>query len=170
MKILVLNGSPRPNGNTAAMVKAFQAGAEEAGHSVTVIDVARKKINGCLACEYCHTKGHGVCVQKDDMQDIISLLDDVDVLVLASPLYYFTLSAQIQLAIQRTYCIGKPPVKKMAMLLSSHSPNVYDGAVHQYKGIVAYCGLEDAGIITAYGDENKSEAKLAEVKAFAKAL
>lgn len=56
MKILILNGSPRPEGNTAAMVGAYKAGAESAGHSVTVYNVCRMNIKGCLACEYCHTK------------------------------------------------------------------------------------------------------------------
>ena len=68
MNILVLNGSPRPNGNTAAMVKAFVDGAETNGHQVTVISVCQKKIAGCLACEYCHTKGNRNCIQQDDMQ------------------------------------------------------------------------------------------------------
>lgn len=59
MNILVLNGSPRPKGNTRKMVEAFCEGAVSAGHHVDVIDVCRKKISGCLACEYCHTKQGG---------------------------------------------------------------------------------------------------------------
>ena len=66
MKIAILNGSPRKE-NTAAMVDAFKAGAEEAGNEVCVLHVGRMKINGCLGCEYCHSKGEGQCVQKDDM-------------------------------------------------------------------------------------------------------
>lgn len=67
MKILVLNGSPRKKGNTRRMIDAFQEGAVSAGHQVDVVDVCRKQIGGCMACEYCHIKGRGVCVQKDDM-------------------------------------------------------------------------------------------------------
>ncbi len=52
MKILILNGSPKPNGNTAAMVAAFAEGARESGHDVQIVDVCQKKIAGCLACEY----------------------------------------------------------------------------------------------------------------------
>ena len=55
MRILVLNGSPRPKGNTKQMVDAFREDAESAGHKVDVVDIRRKKISGCLACEYCHT-------------------------------------------------------------------------------------------------------------------
>lgn len=55
MKILVLNGSPRANGNTAAMIDAFAEGAREKGHEVSIIPVGQKKIGGCIGCEYCHT-------------------------------------------------------------------------------------------------------------------
>ena len=67
MKILILNGSPRPNGNTAAMVESFVSGAKENGHDITVVPVCRKKIAGCLACEGCHVQKSRICVQKDDM-------------------------------------------------------------------------------------------------------
>ena len=81
------------------------------------------------------------------------------------------LQAQLSAAIQRMYCIGKPPkAKKAALLLSSASPNPFDGAIGTYKGICAFTGIEDAGIITAAGEENKSEAKLQEICAFAKQL
>ena len=56
------------------MTEAFRKGAESAGNTVTVIDVCRKKIGGCLACEYCHTEGRGSCIQKDDMQQVYDLL------------------------------------------------------------------------------------------------
>ena len=87
MNILILNGSPRPAGNTAKMIEAFTEGAERAGHGVTRVDVCRKRIAGCLACEYCHTKGNGVCIQQDDMREIYALLQAADMLVLASPIY-----------------------------------------------------------------------------------
>ena len=81
------------------------------------------------------------------------------------------MTAQMEAAIQREYCIGKPPkATKAAMLLSSGSPGVYDGAIAQFKGFTAFTGIEDAGILTAAGEENGSEAKLAEIRAFAKAL
>ncbi|MDD3240827.1 MAG: NAD(P)H-dependent oxidoreductase [Lachnospira sp.] len=65
MKILVLNGSPRPNGNTAKMVDAFRQGAESVGSEVVVVEVCKKNISGCVACEYCHTKGGGQCIQRN---------------------------------------------------------------------------------------------------------
>ncbi len=159
MNILILQGSPRASGNTAWMAEEYRKAAEASGHKVTLVDVAHKKIAGCMACGYCRGKGNGACVQKDDMQELYPFLAEAEVLVLASPIYYFTLSAQIQAPIQRIYNLNKPPrVKKMAMLLSSYSPNVYDGAVGEYNGIRNYWGVEDAGIVTAKIDEQKTDA------------
>ena len=159
MNILILQGSPRANGNTVWMAEVYRKTAEAAGHKVALVDVAHKKIAGCLACEYCHGKGNGACVQKDDMQDIYQLLADAEVLVLATPIYYFTMSAQIQAPIQRIYCMNKPgKLKKMAFLASSYSPNVYDGAIGEYCGILNYWGVEDTGIVTAKIDEQKTDA------------
>ena len=170
MKITVLNGSPRKQ-NTAAMVEAFAEGAKAAGHEVEVIQVGKMKINGCLACEYCHGKGEGTCVQKDDMEKVMPAYKDCDMIVFASPIYYFDMTAQLSAAIQRVYAIGKPPrAAKAALLLSSASPNPFEGAIATYKTMVGFMGLEDAGIITAAGDENGSEAKLAEIREFAAAL
>ena len=159
MKVLILNGSPRAKGNTSQMVQALREGLQTAGHDFNVVNVARMDIHGCLACEYCHGKGQGQCVQKDDMQGIYPLLAEAEVLVLAAPIYYFTLSAQVQAPIQRIYNMQKPPLlKKMALLASSYSPNVYDGAIGEYHGILRYWGVEDTGIVTAKIDEQKTDA------------
>ena len=120
MKILILQASPRANGNTAWMAEEYKKAAEAVGHEVTLVNVSKKKVAGCLACEYCHNKGNGACIQKDDMQEIYPLMNEAEVLVLAAPIYYFTLCAQIQAPIQRMYCVNKPAnVKKMALLMSS---------------------------------------------------
>lgn len=170
MKIAILNGSPKI-GNTAAMVNAFAEGAKEAGHEVEILHVGKMKINGCLACEYCHGKGEGKCVQKDDMEQVMPAYKDADMVVYASPIYYFGMTAQLSAAIQRVYAIGKPAkATKAALLLSSASPAPYAGAIATYKDMLAFTGIEDAGVITAAGEENGSEAKLAEIRAFAKAL
>lgn len=170
MKIAVFNGSPRKE-NTAALIDAFCEGAKEAGHEVEVYHVGKMKIAGCLGCGYCHTKGEGNCIQKDDLEKIMPAYKEADMIVFASPIYYFTMTAQIEAAIQRVFCIGKPAkAKKAALLLSSGSPGVYDAAIAQFKGYTGYTGIEAAGVITANGEENKSEAKLNEVKEFAKSL
>ena len=172
MKILVLNGSPRPNGNTAAMVGAFAEGARESGHEVTVVPVCQKKIGGCLACEYCHTKGEGKCVQQDDMQEIYPVLEEAEMIVLASPIYYHSFTGQLQCAINRIYALDKPKnLKKAALIMSSGSNHVYCGAIYEYRNsFLNYLKLEDMGIYSAYGEQNKSQAKLDELKAFGTGL
>lgn len=172
MKILVLNGSPHINGATSDMVKAFADGAGEAGHEVQVINVAHKNVHGCLGCEYCREKERGVCVQKDDMQEIYPEILTADMVVFASPIYYFTLSSQLQAVIHRTYAIDIPKnVKKTALIMSSGSRFVYGAAITEYfQGIVEYWGVENMGIFTANGKENHSEEKRRQLYAFGKSL
>ena len=159
MNILILQATPRANGNTSWMAEEYKNAALEAGHEVTVVNVSRKKIAGCLACEYCHGKGNGACIQQDDMQELYPLMAEAEVLVLAAPIYYFTLCAQIQAPIQRMYCVNSPAkVKKMALLMSSYSPGVYDGAMAEYRDICNYWKVEDSGIVTATIDEQKTDA------------
>ena len=153
MNILILQASPRAKGNTAWMAEEYKNAAEAAWHQVTVV-----KIAGCLACEYCHNKGNGACIQKDDMQELYPLMAEAEVLVLAAPIYYFTLCAQIQAPIQRMYCVNAPAkVKKMSMLVSSYSPGVYSGAIAEFHDICNYWHAEDAGIVTAKFEEQKTE-------------
>ncbi len=172
MKILVLNGSPRPNGATSAMTEAFAQGARQAGHEVDVIAVCQKKIAGCLACEYCHTKGGGKCVQQDDMQQIYPLLDQAEMLVLASPIYYHNISGQLKCVVDRIYALDKPKnLKKIAMILSSGSPEMYEGAKFSYEGdFLDYLKLEGMGIFTSFGKQNKSPEKLEGLRAFGASL
>ena len=101
MKILVLNGSPRPKGNTAAMVNAFKTGAEKNGNEVVVMNIGTMNIKGCVACEYCHTKGAGACIQKDDMQNVYPEIASADVIIFASPVYYFGFSGQMETALSK---------------------------------------------------------------------
>ncbi len=175
MRILVLNGSPRPNGSTKKMAEAFRAGAVSAGHTVDMIDVCKMRISGCLACEYCHTKGRGECVQKDDMMGIYALLKEAEMLVIASPIYYHGITGQLKCVIDRFYAAAYPrkpeKLKKTAMILSSGDADMYDGALFSYRGdFLDYLGLEDMGVFTAHGGENGSAAKLKELEDFGRSL
>ena len=176
MKVLVLNGSPRPKGNTAQMIGALKGGAEAAGHHVDVVDVCRKNIHGCLACEYCHTKGEGKCIQKDDMQEVYDLLREAEVLIIASPIYYHGMSGQIKCTIDRFYSAAYPEkpayLKKVAMFLSSGDEDMYDAAKFSYDGdFVGYLGLEGLGIYTTHGyDPGVPEEKLEELRTLGKSL
>ena len=175
MNILVLNGSPRPKGHTRQMVDAFTEGAISAGHQVNVVNVCQKNIKVCIACEYCHTKGHGTCVQKDDMQEVYSFLKEADMLVLASPIYYHGISGQLKCTIDRFYSVAypaKPPrLKKIAMFLSSGDADMYDGTMFSFEGdFLGYLKLENMGVFTAHGSENGSAEKLDEIKKFGASL
>ena len=161
MNILVLNGSPRPQGETAKMISVFKAAAEKGGHEVTELKVCRMNIHGCLACEYCHGKGLGSCVQRDDMQEIYEKLQNTDMLILASPIYYHNISGQLKCVIDRFYALLYPAapkrLKKVAMFLASGDPDMYDGARFSYEGdFLGYLGLEDLGLFSNH-DEDASE-------------
>ncbi len=98
--VLILSGSPRKCGNSDLLCDEFMRGAKEAGHKVEKINVADKKIAPCRACYAC--KGTGKCAIKDDMADILQAIIDADVLVLASPVYFYSIDAQLKALIDRT--------------------------------------------------------------------
>ena len=157
------------------MVEAFAKGARENGHQVDVVNVCQKKIAGCMACEYCHKEDSGherQCVQQDDMQEVYPLLDEAEMIVLASPVYYHSFSGQLQCAINRIYALDKPKrLKKAALILSSGSDHVYSGAIFEYQNsFLLYLGLQDMGMFTAHGKENGSPEKLEELYQFGKSL
>ncbi len=98
--VLILSGSPRKGGNSDILCDEFAKGALEAGHNVEKIRVAEKNIGYCRACYAC--KGSGVCVIKDDMADLLQKMIDSDVIVLASPVYFYSIDAQLKAVIDRT--------------------------------------------------------------------
>lgn len=99
-KVLILSGSPRKGGNSDLLCDELARGATEAGHTVEKIRVAEKRIGYCLGCYAC--KDSGVCVQKDDMAELLQKMIDADVLVLASPVYFYSIDAQLKAVIDRT--------------------------------------------------------------------
>ena len=152
--IVVLSGSPRREGNTERLAAAFIEGAEAAGKSVVKFRTADMKIGGCMGCEHC-VEEKGVCVQKDDMPRILEALKAADALVLVSPIYYFDLTAQLKLALDRTFALLTvgTPIKAAAFLITcgDDTEKAADGAVTTYRSICAYSKWEDAGVIVATG-------------------
>lgn len=130
------------------MVQAFAEGARSAGNTVDVFDVANMDITGCRACEFCHTLGNGKCAQEDDMRSIYRVWDEMDMLVLASPVYYGSISGQLACALHRTYALGIPKkCSKTALFLCSGATDVYKAAEYIYHGFVqGYFGCEDMGV------------------------
>ncbi len=99
-KVLILSGSPRKGGNSDLLCDEFMRGAIESGNEVTKINVAEKKVAPCRACYACKESGN--CIIKDDMADILQAMIDADVLVLASPVYFYSIDAQLKAVIDRT--------------------------------------------------------------------
>lgn len=160
MHILVISGSPRKGGNTEIMAGAFAEGAREAGHTVAVKEASCLEVAPCLACEYCFAHD-GVCVQKDGMAEILEEVDKADMLVFASPIYWFNLTAQIKAIIDRLYARARKGFRPTctALLLDSMSPGVFEGAVAAYKATNAYLHWEDKGIFTVSGMGSKGAMK-----------
>lgn len=99
MNVLVINGSPRSKGNSDLLCDEFIRGAEEAGHSVEKISLREWDIHPCRACYACFRTGR--CVQQDDMAAILQKAEKSDVLVLATPTYFLTMSGQMKVFIDR---------------------------------------------------------------------
>jgi len=101
-KVLILSASPRKNGNSDLLCDQFRQGAEAAGHQVEKISLRTKRINYCVACDACQKNG-GRCVQQDDMADILEGMIAADAIVMATPVYFYTMNAQMKTMIDRTY-------------------------------------------------------------------
>ena len=155
--ILVLTGSPRELGNSALLANAFMEGAKENGHRVKVFETAFHPIEPCKACDKCWSGGKP-CVFKDGFADLAPLLEQAEILVFATPLYWFSMSAQIKSAIDKLYAYMKPEAKnklkiEACVLLASaegcEKDGDYDGLKATYKSIINYLNLKDLGMVLA---------------------
>lgn len=153
MKILVITGSPRKNGNSNTLADNFIKGAEEAGHSVVRFDAAFKNVHPCVACNKCGMNGE--CVFKDDFEFVKANIVDADCVVFATPMYYFGISAQIKAVIDRFYAInGKIHVSKKSVLLMTYADTSEREAqpiISHYETLLRYLGWTDAGKVIASG-------------------
>ena len=154
MNILVLQGSPNIQGSTSVLVEEFSRGAREAGHSVTRVDVARLDIapcTGCVACGY-----EGPCVQHDDMDGLRRQILAADMLVLATPLYYYGMTAQLKSVIDR-FCSANSSItgKRLRSALLTVAWNAdnwtFDALEAHYNTLVRYLSLRDCGRVLGYG-------------------
>lgn len=103
MKVIGINASPRKKANTQTLVEAVLAGAEKNGAQTRLVNLRELKINGCLGCEGCK-KHLGKCVQKDDLTPLLQDLTDYDAIVMGTPVYWFHVSAQFKMLVDRLYC------------------------------------------------------------------
>ena len=151
MKIFVLTGSPRKNGNSNTLAEYFIKGAEEKGHKVLRFDSAFKKVHPCLGCNKCSMDGD--CIFQDDFNFVRDNIVDSDVVVFATPMYYFGISSQLKTVIDRFYSInGKIHIPKKAILLMTYANNSkYDESPIKthYEVLLNYLGWKDIGQIIA---------------------
>lgn len=162
--ILVIQGGGRPRGNTAQLIESFAKGAEDAGHHVETISLLKNEVKGCLGCNACR---YGKpCVQKDGFNDMVPKIKAADLIVFASPLYFWTISSRLKAFIERFYCIAEEdsnpplgryeryPVKDSALLMTSADDFfwTFEQAVSYYQfAVVHYIGFHDRGMLLAGG-------------------
>ncbi len=162
--ILIVMGAGRPKGNTAQLVDAFMKGLEEAGHSVEKVSLLKTEVKGCLGCNACR---YGKpCVQKDGFNELVPKIKGADLVVFASPLYFWTISSKLKAFIERFYCIAEEdsdptygryeryPVKDSALLMTSADEFfwTFEQAVSYYQfAVVNYIGFRDRGMLLAGG-------------------
>lgn len=162
--ILVIQGGGRANGNTAQLVSSFAKGVEDAGHKVEIISLMKSEVKGCLGCNACR---YGKpCIQKDSFNDIVPKIENADMVVFATPLYFWTISSRLKAFIERFYCIAqedpepplgryeKYPVKDCTLLVTAADDFfwTFEQVTSYYKfAIVNYIGFHDKGMLLAGG-------------------
>ena len=161
--ILLLTGSPRIGGNSDLMAEAFQKGAEAAGHQVVRYDTGRNAILPCRACDACFSSGKA-CVWDERFSDELApLFENSDVIVLATPLYWFTFPAQLKAAIDKIYSlvVGDHDISgKEAYLLicaEDEDSHCFDGVIRSFELITDYAKWHDKGKLTVTGVSGKGE-------------
>ena len=136
-KIIVLNGAARKNGNTAKLVEAFADGAKSAGNQVAVFYLDGMDIHSCKGCLHAGRDSKSPCSQKDDMDKIYSEFEDADVVVFASPVYFWTITGPLKTAADRLYaeleCLGYGGFPKQSVLLMTADGGDYSQAVTWYR-------------------------------------
>lgn len=155
-KILILNGSPRRNGNTSQLVASFQKGAQSAGHQVTEVFLDSMKLHGCKGCFGGGKDSNHPCVQRDDMEKIYPFYRDADIVVFASPLYYWNISGQLKMVIDRLFAIAEchedyENPKKDSVLLMAAEGNGFDETVYWYDHFLDHMGWTGLGKVLCGG-------------------
>lgn len=154
MKIAVLTGSPNRDGSTSMLVREFVRGAEDVGHEVDVVDVAHADIHPCTGCVHCGYEGP--CVQHDDVDAIRQQILSSDMIVFATPLYYYGMSAQLKAMVDR-FCAFNSSLtaKRMKSALITVAWNAddwtFDALQAHYETLVRYLSFQDQGMILGYG-------------------
>lgn len=157
--VLVISASPRKGGNSEMLCDQFILGAKEAGHETEKIFLRDKEINYCVACERC--RGNGVCVQKDDMTEVLDKMIEADVIVMATPVYFYTMDAQMKTLIDRTVArYTEISNKEFYFILAAadDSKQAMKRTVEGFRGFTSCLdGATEKGIIYGTGAWNKGD-------------
>ncbi len=158
-KVLILSGSPRKGGNSDTLCDEFLKGAKEAGNEVEKISVAEKNIGYCKACYAC--KNTGVCAIKDDMAEVLEKMLKADVIVLSSPVYFYSICAQLKAVIDRTVARWLEFKNKefyYIMTAAEDAPATMDCTLECFRGLAACLqGSKEKGVIYAKGVYERGE-------------
>lgn len=165
-KILILAGSPKRGGNTDTLVGWFAEGARSSGAEVEIVNTAflKYKSTGCISCRVCQNREAYECVIDDEAKPVLSKMISADVIVMATPLYFWAASAQLKMIIDRMFSLykfdnttntSKTPLKGKTIVLvaSSYDPEGLDILEGPFKAIAEYTGMKyrsllvpDAGV------------------------
>ena len=154
MKIVVLEGSPNRHGSSNMLADCFKQGAEDAGHTVEIIDAAHADIHPCTGCIRCGYEGP--CVQKDDVEKFRRQILDADMMVFVTPLYYYGMSAQLKTLVDR-FCAFNSSIQrkhmKSALLAAAWNSDdwTFEALEAHYRTLVRYLNLQDMGMVLGYG-------------------
>lgn len=161
--IVILNGSPRKKGNTSALVQAFTQGAESAGNTVTEFLLDGMDIRGCKGCFGGHSSREYPCVQRDDMEKIYLTVKNSDVVILASPLYYWNLSGQLRTAIDRLFALEEGDGNllrgngRSSALLMAAEGHGFDDVVLYYDHLMEHLRWKNLGHVLCGGVMNAGD-------------
>lgn len=160
-KVLIISSSPRKGGNSDTLCDKFMEGAKSAGNEVEKISLREKKINYCTGCGFCNTNDNTACSQKDDASEILDKMVAADVIVLATPVYFYTMCAQLKTLIDRC-CARYTHIENkefyFIMTAADLSSHAMDRVLAEFDGLMACLpGANPMGAVVASGVWQKGE-------------
>ena len=159
-RVVVLVGSVRKGGNTDLLAKRFAEGAS-VNNDVEIVSVADYDVGSCIGCNTCFTRDGNRCFRKDDMDRIYDLLAQADVVAVASPVYFYGISSQLKAVVDRLHTPMRNTfkIRKLALLLvgAAELPDLFDPILLQYRMILDFFRLEDAGKVLVRGVKDKGD-------------
>ncbi|MFA7115336.1 MAG: flavodoxin family protein [Candidatus Omnitrophota bacterium] len=160
--ILIFNGSPKDKGNTDILIEWFIEGSKNADNTIEEIQISKlnSKVNGCASCRVCQNSREYGCVIKDDVSDAVKKMANADVIVFATPLYFFSMSAQMKIIIDRMFSLYKwdndsgtmktcLKAKKMILLASAFEDIGLDVLEAPFKLTAEYTGMPFSSVLAA---------------------